>query len=71
MILMWFEHYLIVLGMLAVVSGLGLGVLLSRSQRNAGSTTVSGRRSSPPSGPEGSNTTGTGSVEPRYQGRSW
>ena len=69
--LMWLENHLIVLGVLAVLAGLGLGALLSRRQRNAGSTTVSGLRSSAPSGPEGSNTTGTGSVRPRYQARSW
>lgn len=71
MILIWIENHLILLGLLAVLSGLGLGALLTRAQRNAGSTTVSGRRSSAPSGPPGSSTAGTGSVRPRYQARSW
>jgi len=71
MSLMWIENHLILLGLLAVLSGLGLGALWSRAQRNAGSTTVSGRPSSAPSAAEGSSTTGTGSVRPRYQARSW
>jgi len=70
-LMMWIENHLVLLGLLAVLSGLGLGALWSRAQRNAGSTTVSGRRSSAPSSPEGSSTTGTGSVRPRYQARSW
>lgn len=70
MFLIWIENHLILLGLLAVLSGLGLGALLTRTQRNAGSATVSARRSSAPSGP-GSSTTATGSARPRYQARSW
>lgn len=71
MILMWLENHLIILGVLAVLSGLGLGVLFCRPQQDAGSPTVSGRRSSAPSGPNGSSTTGAESVRPKYQARSW
>ncbi|HEY7651715.1 MAG TPA: hypothetical protein VIG07_02745 [Methylomirabilota bacterium] len=71
MIVTWLESHLILLGLLAVLTGLGLGALWSRAQRSADSTTVTARRSSVPSDPTGSSTTGAGSVRPSYQARSW
>jgi hypothetical protein len=69
--LMWLENHLIVLGLLAILVGLGLGALLARAQRKAGRITDSRRRSVVSSAASGSSTPAAGSVRPRYQARSW
>jgi uncharacterized iron-regulated membrane protein len=73
--LMWIEDHLIVLGLLAIVSGIGLGGLLTWTQRNAGRIVASPRRAATPpasmGGASGSGTTGAGSAKARYQARSW
>lgn len=69
--LVWLENHLIVLGLLAVFAGLALGAVVARAQRKMGSTADSRRRSAASSGTRGSRTTGAGSVDPRYQTRSW
>jgi hypothetical protein len=71
LMLVWLENHLIVLGLLAIVVGLGLGAVLASAQRNAGRITDSRRRSAASSGATGSRTTGADSVSPRYQARSW
>jgi hypothetical protein len=71
MIVTWLESHLILLGVLAVLAGLGLGALWSRAQGSADSAPVMARRSSVPSDPAASSTTGPGSVRPGYQARSW
>ena len=69
--LTWLENHLIVLGLLAILVGLGLGALLVRAPRKAGPIIDSRRRSVVSSAASGSGTTGVGSVRPRYQARSW
>lgn len=44
MIMMWLENHLILLGLLAVLVGLGLGALLSATQWNADGAELSTRR---------------------------
>ena len=46
--LMWIEDHLIVLGLLAIVSGVGLGGLLTWTQQNAGRIAPSPRRPAAP-----------------------
>jgi type III secretory pathway component EscT len=45
LMLVWLENHLIVLGLLAIVVGLGLGAVLAHAQRNAGRITDSRRGS--------------------------
>jgi len=71
LMLVWLENHLIVLGLLAIVVGLGLGAVLARAQRNAGRITGPRRPSVASSNERGKRTTGAGSASPRYQARSW
>jgi hypothetical protein len=73
--LMWIEDHLVVLGLLAIISGIGLGGLMTWAQQNASRMAASPRRpAAPPAskdGASGSGTTEAGSVRARYQARSW
>lgn len=71
MFMIWIENHLILLGLLAVVSGVGLGVLVSATRRHADPGDASPRRSAGSSGVGGRSSPGTGSARPRYQARSW
>jgi hypothetical protein len=73
--LIWLENHLVILGLLAVIGGLGLGAMLTLGtsvtaaggdlQRNAGSAIDWRRRSPASSGASGSVTTGAESMKPR------
>ncbi len=73
--LIWLEHHLVVLGLLAVIGGLGLGAMFSLStgldapergsQRNVGRAADWRRRSPASSSARGSVTTGAEGTRPR------
>jgi hypothetical protein len=65
--LVWLENHLIVLGLVAIVVGLGLGAVLGRARREASDSP----RPAVSSGLGGSRTTGAGRASARYQTRSW
>jgi hypothetical protein len=73
LMLAWIENHLIVLGLLAILSGVGLGTLLTWNQRPAARIAASSRRSAARSGsrdtPAGHH--GAGRPKPGYQSRSW
>lgn len=71
LMLVWLENHLIVLGLVAIIAGLIMGAALGRAQRKVGRITAPRRPSAPSSGVGRSRTTGSGSVSPRYQTRSW
>lgn len=65
--LVWLENHLIVLGLVAIVVGLGLGAVLGRARQKA----AAARRPAPSSRFGGGRTTGADRASARYQTRSW
>jgi hypothetical protein len=73
LMLAWIENHLIVLGLLAILSGVGLGKLLTWNQRPAARIAASSRRLA---ARLGSRDTAAGHhragrPKPGYQSRSW